>query len=415
MKWHYGKFEEIPSEWESNHIGDMIKFEGGSQPSYSSFVFEPKEGYVRMIQIRDFKTDHHATFIKKSDTRKFFKKNDVMIGRYGPPNFQILRGLEGAYNVALIKTIPQKDLEKEYVYYFLKQKKFFKLMDSLAQRTGGQNGLELDILKKLSFPIPQKKERVKIISILSNMDDIILSYDGIISKTKLLKQSLIQQLFTKGIKNEQFVQTKIGMIPKNWTYESIQDVCNEVTLGVVNSATPYYTEKLKGIPYFRSQNVRENNLTTLNLAYIKPEFNNIHPKSILKENDVLTVQTGVKTGMTCIVPKKHEGCNCHSLLITRPNPKKLLPAYLSQLLNSALGKKIISSLSMQSNREHLLLTDWRILKIPIPSISEQQQIVQLVLGVDLLVSSLKSKKTNLEQLKQESTQKLLTGKIRVKV
>jgi type I restriction enzyme S subunit len=43
-----------------------------------------------------------------------------MIGRYGPPVFQILKGIS-AYNVALIKATPASQINKEYAYYFLKQ------------------------------------------------------------------------------------------------------------------------------------------------------------------------------------------------------------------------------------------------------------------------------------------------------
>jgi type I restriction enzyme S subunit len=41
-----------------------------------------------------------------------------MIARYGPPVFQILRGMSGAYNVALMKAIPNEKLVlKDYWYY----------------------------------------------------------------------------------------------------------------------------------------------------------------------------------------------------------------------------------------------------------------------------------------------------------
>jgi len=263
------------------------------------------------------------------------------------------------------------------------------------------------------IPLTSIKEQEKIASVLSKVDDLIDSFDKIIESTTRLKSGLMQQLLTKGIENKQFIQTKIGAIPKPWTYDSIKNFCNEITLGVVNPATPYYTEQSKGIPYFRSQNVRENNLTFLNMVYIKPEFNKMHPKSVLKENDILTVQTGVKTGMTCLVPKEYEGSNCHSLLITRPDQKKLLPQYLSQFLNSSFGKKILSSLSMQSNRDHLLLADWRLLKIPLPPISEQQKIISVLLNTDDKISEVKSKKFYLDKLKKGLMQNLLTGKIRV--
>jgi len=73
-----------------------------------------------------------------------------MIGRYGPPIFQILRGLEGAYNVALLKAEPSPKVTKDYLYYFLKQRTLFNFIERLSQRTAGQSGVDMDWSQKLS-------------------------------------------------------------------------------------------------------------------------------------------------------------------------------------------------------------------------------------------------------------------------
>ena len=66
-----------------------------------------------------------------------------MIGRYGPPIFQICRGLKGAYNVALLKAKPKKGIDREFLFYFLKQNAVFQYVDSLSPRTGGKQALIL--------------------------------------------------------------------------------------------------------------------------------------------------------------------------------------------------------------------------------------------------------------------------------
>ena len=66
-----------------------------------------------------------------------------MIGRYGPPIFQILRGIEGAYNVALMKAIPHESVIKDYLYYTLKREDLFKYIELLSQRSSGQTGIDL--------------------------------------------------------------------------------------------------------------------------------------------------------------------------------------------------------------------------------------------------------------------------------
>ncbi|MDB4755590.1 hypothetical protein OAG19_02945, partial [Akkermansiaceae bacterium] len=89
--------------WQTKKFGEVCEIIGGSQPPKSNFISEPKDGYIRLIQVRDYKTDKYITYIPKDKARRFCTKTDLMIGRYGPPIFGIFRGLEGAYNVALMK------------------------------------------------------------------------------------------------------------------------------------------------------------------------------------------------------------------------------------------------------------------------------------------------------------------------
>ena len=101
-------------------LTEVVNFIGGSQPPKSVFSDIKKDGYVRLIQIRDYKSDNYIVYINEDSTKKFCTEDDIMIGRYGPPVFQILRGISGAYNVALMKAEPKIDeVSKEYLFRFL--------------------------------------------------------------------------------------------------------------------------------------------------------------------------------------------------------------------------------------------------------------------------------------------------------
>jgi type I restriction enzyme S subunit len=158
--------------WPVVNLGDVVSFIGGSQPPKSTFMYEPQKGYVRLLQIRDYKSDKNLTFIPEDSTKKFCNKDDVMIGRYGPPVFQILKGLEGAYNVALMKAKPSVKVDPDYLYYFLKQYKLFRLIDGLSQRTAGQSGIDMDALKGYPMLLPPLVKQKRIAAILDKADAI---------------------------------------------------------------------------------------------------------------------------------------------------------------------------------------------------------------------------------------------------
>ena len=114
-------FGELEEKYPKVELTKYVKFNGGSQPPKSDFSDIELDGYVRLIQIRDYKTDNYIVYVDKNSVKKFCRKDDVMIGRYGPPVFQILRGIEGAYNVALMKAEPNEDIiSKDFLFEFLK-------------------------------------------------------------------------------------------------------------------------------------------------------------------------------------------------------------------------------------------------------------------------------------------------------
>jgi type I restriction enzyme S subunit len=78
-----------------------------------------------------------------------------MIGRYGPPLFQILRGLEGAYNVALMKAVPDESkLSRDFLFYFLKHSAILQYVIYHSERAAGQIGVTKETLEPYPIALP---------------------------------------------------------------------------------------------------------------------------------------------------------------------------------------------------------------------------------------------------------------------
>jgi type I restriction enzyme S subunit len=106
------------------------------------------------VQIRDYKTDRYLTYLPKDSTRKFCTEKDIMIGRYGPPVFQILRGIAGAYNVALMKALPLDGMDSEYIFHLLSCSYIQNIVIGNSQRTAGQTGVNLKLLNSIEISKP---------------------------------------------------------------------------------------------------------------------------------------------------------------------------------------------------------------------------------------------------------------------
>ena len=93
-------------------------------------------------------------YIPTSERHKTCEPEEVMIGRYGPPVFQILKGKRGAYNVALIKCIPDlARLERMWLFYFLRSPRVQETVIALSGRVR-QSGVNPADLDELEIPLP---------------------------------------------------------------------------------------------------------------------------------------------------------------------------------------------------------------------------------------------------------------------
>ena len=122
--------------WKLAKLGEICDFQGGSQPPKSAFVYEKKNNYIRFIQIRDFKSKNNLTYIPPSKKNRYCNQDDILIGRYGASVGKILTGLSGAYNVALMKTIPKQDIiDKNYLHLYLSSDLFQKPLIKVSERS----------------------------------------------------------------------------------------------------------------------------------------------------------------------------------------------------------------------------------------------------------------------------------------
>jgi len=175
-------------------MDEVVEFQGGSQPDKKYFEYEPTEDNIRLIQIRDYKTDKYITYIPKSMAKRFCTADDIMIGRYGPPIFQILQGIEGSFNVALMKATPKMG-NKEFIRQFLKQDCLLEYLEGLSKRTAGQDGIQMDKLKEYPFPMPPIELQEEFEQFIKQTDKSKLEVQKSLEKLELLKKSLMQKYF----------------------------------------------------------------------------------------------------------------------------------------------------------------------------------------------------------------------------
>jgi type I restriction enzyme S subunit len=144
----------IPATWEVKTLDQIMDFQGGSQPPKSQWIEEPRDGFVRMIQIRDYQSDSYRCYVKDSKSLRKCVEDDIMIARYGASVARICWGLEGAYNVALVRVVPVSRHFKEFLRSYLQSSDFQALLIGMSGRTA-QAGFNKSNLKSIQLAIPR--------------------------------------------------------------------------------------------------------------------------------------------------------------------------------------------------------------------------------------------------------------------
>ncbi|OGE96027.1 MAG: hypothetical protein A3E98_03100 [Candidatus Doudnabacteria bacterium RIFCSPHIGHO2_12_FULL_48_11] len=209
----------MKNNWPTKKLAEVCDFEGGSQPPKSTFIFQPKSGYIRLLQIRDFSKDKFPTYVPDSERLKKCTQDDILIGRYGASVGKILTGKSGAYNVAIIKTIPKKDkILSEYLNFFLHTN---YVQDWFTSRSrSAQAGFTKEELGSLDIATPDLAEQKKVVKKIEGLFAKIEEAQKLREESKKessnLLQSALNEVFSH-TKNQKALSEVSEINPKNDT------------------------------------------------------------------------------------------------------------------------------------------------------------------------------------------------------
>ena len=165
---------EIPSTWCWVRHNQLFEISGGSQPPKSQFVDNPKTGYIRLYQIRDYGSNPMPVYIPKEKANKITKEGDIILARYGGSLGKVFWAKDGAYNVAMAKVIPLFDSEfvnKQYLFLFYQSSIYQYLVKDHSR--SAQAGFNKDDLTDLFFPLPPLEEQSRIVEKYKSVTSIM--------------------------------------------------------------------------------------------------------------------------------------------------------------------------------------------------------------------------------------------------
>jgi type I restriction enzyme S subunit len=414
---------KIPEDWEVVRLGDIL-IECHRYPTYYGIEYVNQgvpeiRGELLLDNGRietNFKKIRHIT----QETAGRFPKVRVIEGdlvfsvrgTMGKVGF-VPKELEGAVVTAnLMRLSPNRQkAHSEWLIYYLTSHKFQHVLNVLSSYTTIKT-IQAPVLKSISILLPPPPEQRRIAEILTTADTAIQKVDDAIAKTERLKSGLMQELLTKGIGHEEFKDSEVGRIPRGWEVKRIGEVTH-INVGHVGPISKYYTTKKEGMPLLSTTNISANGIKLNNIKYVTHDFYNKNKKSQVFSGDVIIARHG-KSGTATTIPENFERGCCLNVVVVRKS-EKFVSNFIESLFNSEHTRTRLVGWKSGSVQGVVNTTVLQKLKIPIPPLSEQHRIAEILSTVNKKLELERKRKEKLERIKKGLMNDLLTGRKQVRV
>lgn len=272
----------------------------------------------------------------------------------------------------LFYTKPVKNNNPKFQYYL------FQTIDWLKyNEASGVPSLSASTIEHIQKYIPVDQEQQKIADFFSALDEKIALAERKLSALQTLKSGLMQKIFNREIR----FKREDGSNFPDWAEVKMSTMFNSIRNGFVGTIAPFYTTKETGVRYLQGTNIHDGVISDDVEYYVTQEFNQAHRKNILKEDDILMVQSG-HVG-DCAVVGRYAGSNCHALIVmSNANSQKYSSDFVCYYFHSSKGRKNISLLEKGNTVKHVLASDVAKLQMLLPTIEEQKKVVSVLRQMD---------------------------------
>lgn len=226
----------IPDEWRL--LKGRYCYDVQSGFPFESDKFSVEKGFP-LIRIRDITSGMIETYYDGEFPEEYVvNKGDFLIGMDGDFNVRMWDNRAALLNQRCCRIFEYSGYERKYLFYILPY--YLNLVNQLTYSTTVKH-LSVPDLREADIPSPTLLEQRRIVRFLdakcASIDDVIAKTTESIEEYKKLKQAVITEAVTKGVRGKRPMKDSnvdwIGPIPKEWMLRKIKYV-TKISRGLFN-------------------------------------------------------------------------------------------------------------------------------------------------------------------------------------
>jgi type I restriction enzyme S subunit len=422
---------EIPSGWKVGKLYQYGELLSGSTPSRSVPEYWDNgdipwmsSGEVNKKIIRSI--DGYITTLghEKSNT-PILPKKTIMIGLNGQGKTKGTVGIleiETTCNQSLCGIIFKRNIDPYFQYFYL-ESQYLNLRGLVGE--GKREGISVSFLKRYGILIPPLQEQQQISNYLDHktqqIDSLIEMSQQKIELLKEQRTSLINHMVTKGLNPDVEMKDSgvewIGEILRGWEVSKFNFYI-EIRHGHQFREYDFTDEGIKIIKI--TQLHKNGYLDISNCSFIDHSRFDEFSEIVIEENDTLMCLTGGTIGKIIRVGKVDEPLlqNYRVGHFSSKDTDKIIDDYIFWIMTSEVINGQIFYEIRETGQPNIGMEDFGKMKICLPSIKEQQQIVDHLDKGTTKIDSTIEKETQrinlLKEYRQSLISNVVTGKVDVR-
>jgi len=408
------------NNWERKFLSELVSVQKGKQVSVINVQEKNHLPYIGAGSLENISSGLYADY----KNAVICNPKDVLMLWDGERS-----GLVGTEIYGVVgSTVARFRLTNEIDYKFLYYSLFGAFRWIQQNRTGtGVPHVPKNLTKILSIALPPLPQQRKIAKILTTVDNLIEKTEALISKYQSIKQGMMHDLFTRGVDAkgklrppqseapELYKQSELGWIPKEWEVKRLSDIA-DIKGGKRLPAGQPFADSPTPFPYIRVSDMNDWSVDDSGIEYVPEWIEPIIRSYKISCHDLYISIAGVHLGLVGMVPEKLDKAQLteNAAKIIFKNSDVQLKEYLTAFFNSPLfPRQLEESKGIGAGVPKLALHRIEQFLLPMPRLSEQDKISNVLMECRREISNEKYNLEKLLSIKTALMQDLLTGKVQV--
>lgn len=414
---------KIPSHWEIKKIKFLASCNDETLPEN----YDENE-VIKYIEISDVSSNegikNYTEYYFKdapSRARRITQQNDIIVSTVRTYLKAIAKIEQSGFVVSTGFAVlrPQK-INKSFLGYAVLTETF---VNEVVSKSVGASYPSINALELINIKIvlPFEFEQQAIASYLDkqceNIDKAIAQQQRMIDLLNERKQIIIQQAVTKGLNSNAKMKNSgvewIGQVPEHWEVMKTSHIYSNIGSGTTPSSSNsmYYTEDTDGFYWLQTGDLNDGQIWNTSKKVTKLAVKECKLK-FYPVNSVVIAMYGAtigKVGLLKIETATNQAC------CVLPKSKKMKELFSFYLYQAAKQPMILEA--MGGGQPNISQDIIKRLKVPVPPLSEQQQIVDHIEKQITCINKAIAKQQQTIELLKERKQIIIneavTGKIKV--